>query len=241
MDNTETLELPSLPQVHTRGPVDVPWYNPHYSQRPPPSDRLPDLHLPQSYASPSFGANSHRAAADSSSNSRSAQYSVPPDNSSSYTANHPETGLKTPTPSPTSQKLTVQSHGLAEERADLPAYSSGRQGAPTYTQAAEPAFSNMNQPPQYMDSHQSHIPSSQSYAPQQPSSNGMSQYPPYQQPTQVLHSGSGAYAPSPTGYPQYGYANSVSSPQGPGQQGSASMGHMNPGLPSLPSESTGCN
>ncbi|KAJ5617431.1 hypothetical protein N7537_002545 [Penicillium hordei] len=44
---TEKLELPSISQVHTRGPADIPWYNHHAAERPLlPGDKLPALSLP---------------------------------------------------------------------------------------------------------------------------------------------------------------------------------------------------
>ena len=44
---TEKLELPSISQVHTRGPAEIPWYNHHAAERPLLSgDKLPALSLP---------------------------------------------------------------------------------------------------------------------------------------------------------------------------------------------------
>ncbi|KAJ5218344.1 uncharacterized protein N7498_000443, partial [Penicillium cinerascens] len=51
---TEKLELPSISQVHTRGPADIPWYNHHAAERPLLSgDKLPALSLPTATQAPS--------------------------------------------------------------------------------------------------------------------------------------------------------------------------------------------
>ncbi|KAJ5939391.1 hypothetical protein N7466_002525 [Penicillium verhagenii] len=49
---TEKLELPSISQVHTRGPAEPPWYNQHAAERPLLSgDKLPALSLPTAQVS----------------------------------------------------------------------------------------------------------------------------------------------------------------------------------------------
>jgi len=233
--NTEKLELPSISQVHTRGPVDIPWYNSHYSQRSLLSgDRLPNLHLPQSYtSSTSYGLNSSRSGlSDSSSNGNGSHYPSSQTSPSSYPSANSGIGLKTPSPSPTSQNIAPQPHGLAEEQAEHSEYSSQPQGIQPYTQVAEPYNITMNQPPQYMDSHQSHLSAGQSYAPQPTTAGGMSHYPQYQQQPPVLQTGPGGYAPPPNSYGQYSYTNGVTSPQGGSHPVSSSMGpQMNAMLP----------
>jgi len=234
-NNTGKLELPSISQVHTRGPVDVPWYNSHYSQRSLLSgDRLPNLHLPQTYtASPSYASSSSRSAlSDSSSNGNGGHYPSSQTSTSSYPGANSGIGLKTPSPSPASQNIAPHSHGLTEEPAEHPEYSSQPQGIQPYNQVAESYSVTMNQPQQYMDSHQSHMSAGQSYAPQPTTAGGMSHYPQYQQQPPVLQTGPGGYAPPPSSYGQYSYPNGVTSPQGSSHPVSSSLGsQMNPMLP----------
>ncbi|KAI4164868.1 MAG: hypothetical protein LQ342_001501 [Letrouitia transgressa] len=92
----------------------------------------------------------------------------------------------------------------------------------------------MNQHPQYMDSQQSHISTAQPYAPQPSTAGSMQPYSQYQHQPPVMHPTT-TYAPSPSGYGQYGYGNGVTSPHGT-QPVSSSMGpQMNSGmLPALP-------
>src|SRR2546423_7349786 len=80
-------------------------------------------------------------------------------------------------------------------------------------------FSKMNQPQPYLDMHSApHMSSAQPYASQPATSGGVPHYPQYQQ-QQVLQPGSGPYAPAPTSYGTYGYANGVTSPQSASQPG----------------------
>jgi protein SOK2 len=83
----------------------------------------------------------------------------------------------------------------------------------------------MNQTQPYMDVHQSHLSSAQSYAPQSATAGGMAHYQ-YSQP--VMQPNSASYAPSPSPYPQYGYPNGVTSPQSATQPSSNSMGNQLP-------------
>ncbi|SLM40030.1 apses transcription factor [Lasallia pustulata] len=93
----------------------------------------------------------------------------------------------------------------------------------------------MNPSQQYMDSHQSHMSTGQSYTPQSATAGGMSHYPQYQQQPPVLQPGPGSYAPSPGSYGHYAYSNGVTSPQSAGQPVSAPMGgQMNSQLLPLP-------
>ena len=235
LNNTEKLELPSISQVHTRGPVDVPWYNSHYSQRPILSgDRLPNLHLPQSYTStPPYGSSSSRSGlSDSSLNGNGSHYPSSQTSTSSYPSANSGIGLKTPSPSPTSQNIGAHSPGLPEDPVEHPVYSSQPQGIQPYTQVTEPYSIAMNQPQQYMDSHQSHMSAGQSYAPQPTTAGGMSHYPQYQQQPPVLQTGPGGYAPPPSSYGQYSYSNGVASPQGGNHPVSSSISsQMNAMLP----------
>src|SRR5271163_2045 len=97
----------------------------------------------------------------------------------------------------------------------------------------------MNQSQPYMDMHTApHMSSAQPYASQPATSGGVPHYPQYQQ-QQVLQPGSGHYAPAPTSYGTYGYANGVTSPQSGSQPGSTPVGSQVPshGL-TLPGENT---
>lgn len=236
LTNTEKLELPSISQVHTRGPVDVPWFNSHYSQRPLFSgDRLPNLHLPQSYtSSASYGPNSARIGlVDSGSSGHSNPYPSSQTSSSSYTTAQPAIGLRTPSPSPTSQTLVSQVHGLPDEPAEQTDFSHQNPGISQYAPIAESYSNTMNQP-QYLESHQPHMSAAQSYAPLPSTASSMPHYPHYPQQPSVLQPGPGNYAPSPGPYGQYGYTNGVTSPTA-GQPVSSSMGQqMNSGLLPLP-------
>lgn len=235
--NTEKLELPSISQVHTRGPIDVPWFNPHYSQRPLFSgDRLPNLPLPQSYAaSASYGPNSSRAGIiEASPSAPGNQYPSSQTSSSSYSNTQTGIGLRTPSPSPTSQTIVSQAQGLPDEPTEHTDYSHQTSSISQYAPIAEPYSNTMNQP-QYIDSHQPHMSAAQSYAPQPTTAGSMSHYPHYQQQPSVLQPGPGSYAPSPSTYGPYAYTNGVTSPQGGGQPVSSSMGpQMNSGLLPLP-------
>lgn len=225
--NTEKLELPSLSQVHTRAPTDVPWYNPHYSQRPLlSSNQLPHLNLPQSYA-----ATSSYSAAIPRSVPPEPHYSPAQENSSSHHSAHDGIGLKTPSPSPTAQHTsTPHPIGLSENSSEQAEYPH-HQSLASYNQIGEAYSAGMNQPSQYMDSHQSYSSGGQSY----PSQPATSQYPQYHNQPAVLQPGPGNYAPSPTYGQHYGYSNGVTSPPGSGHPVPPPMGsQMNPGMLPLP-------
>ena len=241
MLNTEKLELPSISQVHTRGPADVLWSGSHTSQRPILSgDRLPDLHLPQTYtSSATFTTNSSRAGgSDHSSNGQDGQYSPP--HISSYSSKNSGIGLRTPSPSPISQNRVPPPHELLETRGETSEYSQPSQQTQPYAQSTDHYSSAMNPQHQYLDSQQPHMSGGQSYAPPSTTAGGMSQYSSYQQQQQppVLHPSPGSYAPAPAAYGQYAYSNGMTSPHTPGHPVSSSIGsQINQGLLPLPSES----
>lgn len=235
--NTEKLELPSISQVHTRGPVDDPWFNSHHSsQRPFSGDRLPNLNL-QSYTptssssyspSASYGPNPSRVGLVDSGSGGHSHCPSSQTSSSSYSNPAVGIGLRTPSPSPPTQGIVPQSHGLAEEPTE---YSHQSQNLSQYAPIVDSYSTNMNQP-QYLDSHQPHMSATQSYA-SQPST--ASHYPHYPSQSSVIQPGPGSYAPSPGNYGQYGFPNGVTSPQSGGQNVSSSLGQqMNPGLLPLP-------
>ena len=223
LDNTEKLELPSISQVSTRGPVDISWYNHHAAQRPLlSSDRLPNLQLPQTYpASVSSGTSSSRIGSlDSSSNYSSNQYPPSLTSASSYpSSGNPPIGLKTPSPSPASQVASSHPHVQGEDSTAPAQYSSHSHHLQAYGQEAESYSSAMNPNQQYLDSQHSHMSGGPSYAPQSQTSGGMAHYPQYQQ-APALQPVHGSYAPT-TSYTQYGYPTGVTSPQSTGQPVSA--------------------
>ncbi|KAG0152640.1 hypothetical protein PDIDSM_1120 [Penicillium digitatum] len=72
---TEKLELPSISQVHTRGPADIPWYNHHAAERPLlPGDKLPALSLPT--APQGFSRTAYHDPSGSNSTNSSARTSL---------------------------------------------------------------------------------------------------------------------------------------------------------------------
>ena len=230
--NTEKLELPSISQVQTRGPADIPFYNSHYYQRPLlSSDRLPHLNLPQSYAaSSSYGPAPPRSVLPEPQISGS-QYGP-----SAYPSAQQGIGLKTPSPSPTGQNLTPpHPHGIPDDSSEHPDYPTHSQSIQPYDPIVERFKDAMNQQ-QYMDSHQSYSSAGQSYASQPTTAGNMSHYPQYQQQPPVLQPGPGTYAPSPTSYnQQYNYQNGVASPQSAGHSVPSSMGsQMNSAMLPLP-------
>lgn len=183
---TEKLELPSISQVHTRGPADIPWYNPHAAERPLLSgDKLPALSLPTATQAPS------RAFYQDPSSSAS---------SSARTSLSGASAVHEPRSPPPSADLATQGRLSLDSEYSIP--QDGYYPSPT-------SLGSMNQAPPYMDvhSHHSHMSSAQPYASQGATAGAMSHYPYHQQPT-VLQPAS-SYGPS---YPQYGYPNGVTSP-----------------------------
>ncbi|KAL8787294.1 MAG: hypothetical protein Q9213_002285 [Squamulea squamosa] len=229
MSNTEKLELPSITQVHNRGPADVPWFN-HatYSQRPLFSgDRLPDLQLPQN-----FGANASYGTLTSRTSGSTSAYPSQHAPATIYPGTQPNIGLKTPSPSPTSLNGTAPSNGLLEDTVEHP-YTNPEHSGQQYPPTHDSYGNNMNQHPQYIDSQAPHLPGGPSYTSQAPGPGSMPQYATYQQQPSVMHPGSNSYAPSPSGYGQYSGYNGVTSPH-TAQQGSSSMGSQMLPLPTMP-------
>lgn len=200
-----------------RGATEEPWITSHYSKRPILStDRLPDLHLSHlgaseaaGYASEQGYGNKHFLA--------------------SKPASQPlDTGLRTPSPSPTSQSIAPSGSGVSDP--EHPRH---------FAYAGEQYSLAMNQQqPNYMDA-QHAMSAGQQYAPHVTTANSMSQYPPYQhhQSPSVLPPHQSQYTQSPASYgPQYGYAAGMTSPQGGTQ---SSTLHLTSGLPPLPTISGG--
>ncbi|PGH15154.1 hypothetical protein AJ80_05666 [Polytolypa hystricis UAMH7299] len=216
--NTGKLELPSLSQVQTRGPTDVPWYNHHAAERPLlGSDKLPALSFPPQPA-PVPGNLSVRTGSQDSSASTSCTDS---DHSSSVA------GFATLSqPHPSEVKSAPSS--AANEFAGVPVrypeptsqsdYLSGVSASESYLHHQAP-LGSMNQTQPYMDMHSSHLSSAQQYASHGASAGSVQPYQQYPQPS-VLQPTSAAYAPSansyPSTYPPY-TPGGVTSPQSASQ------------------------
>lgn len=205
---TEKLELPSISQVHTSGPADIPWYNNHAAERPLLSgNKLPALGLPTATQAPSRTLYSQQSQELPSSSARSSL-------SGASAVQEPRSPLPPP---------DLGTQGLDSE------YSIAQQGyypSPT-------SLDSMNQTQPYMDVH-SHLSSAQPYASQGATAGTMSHYPYHHQPP-VLHPAS-SYGPAP--YPQYGYPNGVTSPPtGPQPPASSMSGQMPAQLLPLPGKS----
>ncbi|KAI9676490.1 MAG: hypothetical protein M1817_000648 [Caeruleum heppii] len=216
---TEKLALPSISSVHTRGPVDVPWYNQHSAQRSLyPSDRLPSLSLPQHPASPPIGTSVSRVGTSAS--------ATLPNGTAQYTpltkADIPN-GVVTPPPTDSSASLGSSAHSLGTPLAQESPYVNQQPSGQGYTYGSDPYGSNsMNQGQSYMDVAHSHLSNGQQHPPQTVTSNGMSHYSHYG-PTPLLQPGPGSYSPAQNNYSHYGYANGVTSPQATGHPSSGSM------------------
>ncbi|TVY90343.1 Cell pattern formation-associated protein, partial [Lachnellula willkommii] len=226
---TEKLDLPSISQVQTRGPSDIPYYNHHAAQRPLyVNDRLPSLSLPQPQQAYSSGTSSPRVGSISSLGSSSI---LNGSSHSSYTTAS-SNGPKTPSPTlPTSSGLPPS---LSQTT-----YNTSSPSGPAYSYNQDP-YPNMNHGQQEMY-YPSHISTGQPPPPQTVTSSGMGHYPQHQQP-QLLQPSPAQYSPAPGPYNQYGYSNGLTSPQSAGHSVPGSMGQgsvlplpaMSAGQPGLP-------
>ncbi|KAJ6083742.1 hypothetical protein N7467_007877 [Penicillium canescens] len=203
---TEKLELPSISQVHTRGPADIPWYNPHAAERPLLSgDKLPALSLPTATQGISRTAYQDPNSANSSARTSLSGASIP--------VNEPRSPPPSADLSGTQGRLSLDSSAPTEYSLP-PSVNDGYYPSPT-------SLGSMNQAQPYMDVH-SHMSSAQSYAPQGTTAGAMSHYQYPQQPPVMQPSAS--YAP--VSYPQYGYHTGATSP--PTGQPPSSMGGQMP-------------
>ncbi|KAJ5084242.1 hypothetical protein NUU61_008821 [Penicillium alfredii] len=203
---TEKLELPSISQVHTRGPADIPWYNHHAAERPILSgDKLPALSLPtaiqgqtaRAYQDPSVASSNSSARTSLSGSSVAAHERSPP-----------------PDLAGTQGRLSLDSG--ADYSIPPASVHDGYYPSPT-------SLGSMNQSQPYMDV-PSHLSSAQPYTSQGATSGTMPQYPYPQQPP-VLQPSS-TYAPAP--YSQYGYPSGVTSPPTGHPASSSSIGGQIP-------------
>ncbi|KAJ5228756.1 hypothetical protein N7489_009464 [Penicillium chrysogenum] len=192
---TEKLELPSISQVHTRGPADIPWYNPHAAERPLlPGDKLPALSLPT--ATQGLSRTAYPDPSVTNSTNSSARTSL---SSASVPVNEPRSPPSSADLSGTQGRLSLDSSAPTEYSLP-PSVNEGYYPSPT-------SLGSMNQTQPYMDVH-SHMSSAQSYAPQGATAGAMSQYQYHGQPPVMQPASS--YAPA--AYPQYGYPTGVTSP-----------------------------
>ncbi|KAL2701031.1 hypothetical protein AAEP93_007850 [Penicillium crustosum] len=192
---TEKLELPSISQVHTRGPADIPWYNHHAAERPLlPGDKLPALSLPT--ATQGLSRTAYHDPSLTNSTNSSARTSL---SGASVPANEPRSPPSSTDLSGTQGRLSLDSSAPTEYSLP-PSVNEGYYPSPT-------SLGSMNQTQPYMDVH-SHMSSAQSYAPQGATAGAMSHYQYHGQPPVMQPASS--YAPA--AYPQYGYAPGVTSP-----------------------------
>ncbi|KKK22785.1 APSES transcription factor StuA [Aspergillus ochraceoroseus] len=174
-------------RVHTRGPVDIPWYNHHAAERPLLSgDKLPALSLPTASQPPLSGL-AYRTSYE--------------DGSASSTSSSARTSLSGPAPviearSPPSSSADLP--GSAPPDYSLPPSSVAESYYPSQTQLT----TSMNQTQAYMDVHSSHLSSGQPYASHAATAGALAHYPQYHQQPPVLQ-------PTAT----YGPASSYSPPR----------------------------
>ncbi|PYH76930.1 apses transcription factor StuA, partial [Aspergillus uvarum CBS 121591] len=212
--STEKLELPSISQVHTRGPVDIPWYNHHAAERPLLSgDKLPALSIPT--ASQAISGQSYRASYDDASAAALGSNNTSARTSLSGSA---PGGSDTRSPPTSSTDLTTAANqgrvsldGSAPQEYSL----AQNQVSDSYYQNPAP-ISSMNQTQPYMDVHSSHLSSGQPYASHAATAGGIAHYPQYHQQPPVLQPASTTYGPA-SSYAQYAYPGGVTSSQ-PGLQ-----------------------
>ncbi|RHZ67757.1 uncharacterized protein CDV56_109634 [Aspergillus thermomutatus] len=203
---TEKLELPSISQVHTRGPVDIPWYNHHAAERPLLSgDKLPALSLPTA-SQPIVSGQSYRASYEESapgSTSSSARTSL-----SSGTA---PTVSEARTPPPSVDLVAGGPGRLSLESSAPQDYTVAQHPVSDSYYPNPTPLGSMNQTQSYMDVHSSHLSSTQPYASQAATAGAMAHYPQYHQQPPVLQPAS-TYGPA-SSYSQYAYPGGVASTQ----------------------------
>lgn len=180
--NTEKLELPSISQVHSRGPVDASWYNTQFTPRPTvSSERLPALPQIQSGANTSSNNSSPRGGSISSASAINSSASSHTSYSSSVNGSH--SGFKTPSPEQTPQTLGRDPHSLNGQSQDSP-YA--QQHQPSGYGYATDSYANMNQMQSYADVQQHHLPNAGHATSSGPPSTmghyAYNQQPPYLQP-----------------------------------------------------------
>ncbi|GCB28095.1 cell pattern formation-associated protein stuA [Aspergillus awamori] len=212
--STEKLELPSISQVHTRGPVDIPWYNHHAAERPLLSgDKLPALSLPT--ATQAISGQSYRASYEDAS-------ALGSNNTSTRTSLSGAAPVvsEARSPPPTSADLATGGQGRLSLDSSTQEYSLQQNPVSDGFYQNQTSLGSMNQTQSYIDVHSSHLSSAQPYAPHAATAGGLAHYQ-YQQPP-VLQPASTTYGPA-SSYSQYAYPGGVTSSQGGPQPPTTSM------------------
>ncbi|KAK8437603.1 apses transcription factor-like protein StuA [Phyllosticta citricarpa] len=158
-DNTEKLELPSISQVHSRGPVDSSWYSTQFQPRPTvSSERLPALPQIQSGANTSSNSSSPRGGSISSASAIHSSASSHTSYSSSINGGH--SGFKTPSPEQTPQTLGRDPHSLNGHAHESPYTHQHHSG---YSYGTD-TYGSMNQMQSYPDVNQQHMSATPTHA-----------------------------------------------------------------------------
>ena len=213
------LELPSISQVHSRGFVDGPFNQPHYTST---NERYPALPQIQPQASSSSDTSSPRGGSFSTSSAVNSNHSSNTSYSSSVHGGHPHTGLKTPSPEQTPQ------NGFHPQETPY--------GVNNHNYAYNPpSYNSMNHQQPYMDVHQQPHISTQGHPVSSAPPTSLPHYSQYGPQPPILQPGPGSYS-GQSSYGNYAY-NGVSHPQSAGHPGSASMSsQLIPQPLSLPGE-----
>ncbi|KAI9816682.1 MAG: hypothetical protein M1826_001756 [Phylliscum demangeonii] len=216
---TEKLELPSLSQVHTRGPVDVPWYNPHIAPRPLAAvSRLPSLaHAPRPLPLP-FGPAALGPRSLGEDGALPAVFdavAVP----SAVKLHHAADRSGLPTPPGSDAPSSSPDHAaFTVPPPPPPAGLSDPYAHDAY------APSGMEHAPPYLDLHPPHLAAGPPpHAPPMATASAVGHYSSFGPPP-LLQPGPGAYAPTPGAFGLYAYANGVPSPQTTGHASSHGPG-----------------
>jgi protein SOK2 len=174
------LELPSISQVHSRGPVDGSWYNSQYSSRPT--------------AAKASSSASSSPRGETYSNSSAYNGSISSATSYAPSATEPNGALKTPPPENTPQAYN-------REHQNSPYVH--QPGTQAYGFPSD-SYNSMNHIGPHSDVHQSHMATAyQTPATGPPPAIG--HYAPYQPP--LLQPGPQSYSSAPSPYAQHQYGS----------------------------------
>ena len=226
--HTAKLELPSISQVHSRGPVDASWFQPHYTPRTTASgEALPALNQIQTQG-PSSATSSPRGG----SISNSSVYNGSLSSATSYTPSVNGQQGEFKTPSPQSTPYSSRDQPGVNGHHDSP-YGHQQHQAPGFGFGAD-SYPSMNVAP-YSDVHQQHMATTHA---QPPASSALPHYSGYQ-PAPIMQSGPQPYPSPQSSYSQYpSYASMSAPPPGHSSSISSSLVPSIPqSLPALPSES----
>lgn len=203
--NTGKLELPSISQVHSRGPAEASWYSSHFTPRSvASSERLPGLPQLQAQASSSNSPSPRGGSFSGGSVNLGSASSI---TSYSSSVNGHTSGFKTPSPQQISQNLK-ENHGLnAHSQQDSPySHHNTVQG---YAYGGD-SYSSMNAMQSYADVHPPHMSANPGHAPSSGPPSGLGHYYTGQQPP-LLQPGPQSYPSTQGSYSQYGYSSGMAS------------------------------